>query len=144
MSKLCPGLRIAGARPSKFRRLTESEREEVVREIQASGARITFVGLGCPRQEVFAFEMRDRLSMPILAVGAAFDYYSGMLRQPPEFIQAHGLQWLYRLAQEPRRLFRRYLTTNSRFVLLFLLQRLRLWNPDTENADPPRGELLYG
>jgi UDP-N-acetyl-D-mannosaminuronic acid transferase (WecB/TagA/CpsF family) len=88
--------------------------------------------------------MRDRLNMPILAVGAAFDYYSGLLRQPPEFIQAHGLQWLYRLVQEPRRLFRRYLTTNSRFIVLFLLQRLRLWNPKTEKPEAPRAELLYG
>jgi N-acetylglucosaminyldiphosphoundecaprenol N-acetyl-beta-D-mannosaminyltransferase len=144
MPGLCPGLRIAGSRPSQFRRLTTRERAETVREIRESGARIVFVGLGCPRQEVFAYEMGAYLHMPILAVGAAFDYHAGLLREPPETVQALGLQWLYRLAQEPRRLARRYLTTNSQFIVLFLLQRLRLWTPDLFDADPPASEWLYG
>jgi UDP-N-acetyl-D-mannosaminuronic acid transferase (WecB/TagA/CpsF family) len=93
---------------------------------------------------VFAYEIGAYLSMPILAVGAAFDYHAGLLREPPELMQSLGLQWLYRLAQEPRRLFRRYLVTNSQFIALFLLQRLRLWRPDPANADKPAVELLYG
>jgi N-acetylglucosaminyldiphosphoundecaprenol N-acetyl-beta-D-mannosaminyltransferase len=144
MSRCCPSLRIAGSQPSQFRRLTRGECADTVREIRESGARILFVGLGCPRQEVFAYEMSAYLSMPILAVGAAFDYHAGLLREPPETMQALGLQWLYRLAQEPRRLCKRYLITNSQFVVLFLLQCLRLWRPDPSNADPPSNEWLYG
>jgi exopolysaccharide biosynthesis WecB/TagA/CpsF family protein len=140
----CHNLRIAGAQPSQFRRLTEKERAGIVRAIRESGARILFVGLGCPRQEVFAYEMSAHLSMPILAVGAAFDYHAGVLREPPEMIQSLGLQWLYRLMQEPRRLFARYFVTNSQFIVLFVLQRLGIWRPDPLNADPPGTELLYG
>jgi N-acetylglucosaminyldiphosphoundecaprenol N-acetyl-beta-D-mannosaminyltransferase len=144
MSRCCPGLQIAGSQPSQFRRLTRDECADKVREIRESGARILFVGLGCPRQEVFAYEMSAYLSMPIIAVGAAFDYNAGLLRKPPETMQALGLWWLYRLVQEPRRLCKRYFITNSQFILLFLLQWLRCWKPDPSNADPPAAEVLYG
>ena len=97
----------------------------LVARIQRSGARITFVGLGCPRQEVWAYEYRDALSMPIIAVGAAFDFHSGMLRQAPRWMQDRGLEWLFRLKSEPRRLWRRYLL-NPWYVMLILAQGLRL------------------
>ena len=87
LTQLCPGLKIAGAQASQFRKLTYAERELVVDRIKGSGAQILFVGLGCPRQEVFAYEMGELLDMPILAVGAAFDYHSGRLREPPDVIQ---------------------------------------------------------
>ena len=144
MSRRCPGLQIAGARPSEFRTLTEAERNELVAEIQASGAQILFVGLGCPRQEVFAYEMSQYLNMPILAVGAAFDYYAGTLTEPPEFMQKWGLQWLYRLVQEPRRLWKRYLVTNTQFVALFGMQAIGLWRPDPANCKAPLTEVRYG
>src|SRR6202020_2446408 len=112
LPQLCPGLEIAGVQPSEFRQLSEEEQKPTPNRIRNSGAKILFVGLGCPRQEVFTYEMSKHLSMPMLAVGAAFDYHAGLLQQPPQLLQRYGLQWLYRLCQEPRRLWRRYLYTN--------------------------------
>jgi N-acetylglucosaminyldiphosphoundecaprenol N-acetyl-beta-D-mannosaminyltransferase len=139
-----PGLKVAGASPSRFRTTSEREKAEIANHIRDSGARITFVGLGCPRQEVFAYEYRDMLRMPVLAVGAAFDYHSGAAKEPPARIQRWGLQWAYRLAQEPGRLWKRYVLLNPAFVGLFLLQLLRVWRPDPASARPPLGEILHG
>jgi N-acetylglucosaminyldiphosphoundecaprenol N-acetyl-beta-D-mannosaminyltransferase len=118
-----PTLKVAGSEPSKFRTTTEQEKREIVERIQDSGARVTFVGLGCPRQEIFAFEYRDDLQIPVLAVGAAFDYHAGLVAEPPAWIQRYGLQWLYRLAQDPRRLWRRYVLLNPRFLAGLAAQR---------------------
>jgi N-acetylglucosaminyldiphosphoundecaprenol N-acetyl-beta-D-mannosaminyltransferase len=139
-----PSLTIAGAQSSAYRSLSDDERAAVIQQIRDSGARILFAGLGCPKQEVFTYEMSQRLSMPILAVGAAFDYHAGLLREPPDFIQKYGLQWLYRMIQEPRRLWRRYLITNTQFVGLLGMQFSRLWRPDPENAKRPEFEWRYG
>jgi N-acetylglucosaminyldiphosphoundecaprenol N-acetyl-beta-D-mannosaminyltransferase len=139
-----PALEIAGASPSKFRNTTKREKTEIAERIRASGARITFVGLGCPRQEIFAYEYRDLLRMPVLAVGAAFDYHSGTIEEPPAPIQRWGLQWAYRLAQQPRRLWRRYLLLNPAFAGLLLLQLLRVWRPNPESVRPPVGEVMCG
>jgi len=139
-----PGLVVAGAEPSKFRRTTAEEKDEITGRIRSSGAAITFVGLGCPRQEVFAYEYRDALSMPVVAVGAAFDYHAGALREPPRFIQRAGLQWLYRLAQEPKRLWKRYTVLNAAYVGRLALQRLGLARADPNSAQPPPSEVLYG
>ena len=144
MIEQCPGLQVAGYQASKFKKLTSAERQSLVERIMESGAKILFVGLGCPRQEVFAYEMGEHLSMPILAVGAAFDYHSGILSEPPQFVQRAGLQWLYRLAQEPRRLWRRYLVLNSQFIVGFALQFLRLRVADPSNATRPSTEMHYG
>jgi exopolysaccharide biosynthesis WecB/TagA/CpsF family protein len=111
-----PGLSIAGSRPSRFGTISEAEATSIRDEIAASGARITLVGLGCPRQEIFVFEHARELSMPLLAVGAAFDYFAGTVAEPPAWIQRSGLQWAYRLRQDPRRLWRRYVVLNPRFV----------------------------
>lgn len=116
LDELAPGIRIAGMRPSKFGTASPQELDEIASEIRATGARICMVGLGCPRQEVFAFENTQRLSMPLLAVGAAFDYHAGLQAEPPAWIQRYGLQWLYRLGQDPRRLWRRYLILNPRYL----------------------------
>jgi exopolysaccharide biosynthesis WecB/TagA/CpsF family protein len=139
-----PNLRIAGMRASRFRQLTPVERDETVAEIRGSGAAITFVGLGCPRQEVWVYEFRRALSMPLLAVGAAFAFHAGMLPQAPAFLQRRGLEWAYRLAQEPRRLWKRYLFLNPLYLTLLLVQRLRLRRFDPTNCRAPVGELLYG
>jgi N-acetylglucosaminyldiphosphoundecaprenol N-acetyl-beta-D-mannosaminyltransferase len=144
LQELCPGLLIAGAHPSEFRLLTAEEQQLAADRIRESGARILFVGLGCPRQEVFTYELSRSLNMPVLAVGAAFDYHSGLLDEPPEFLQRFGLQWLYRLVQEPGRLWRRYLITNSQFVALLLAQWLRLWRPKLTDVDPPVADVRYG
>jgi N-acetylglucosaminyldiphosphoundecaprenol N-acetyl-beta-D-mannosaminyltransferase len=142
--KRYPGLCVAGYEASQFRTLSVAERDATVDRITASGARIVFVGLGCPRQEVFAYEMGDQLQMPILAVGAAFDYHSGFVSEPPRYLQKAGLQWLYRLAQDPRRLWRRYLILNSKFLLRFALQALRLRVTQPSDVKCPPGDLLYG
>ena len=136
LQRLCPGLRVAGAQPSRFRTLTPEEQARTAAEIGASGARLLFVGLGCPRQEVFVYEMTALLAMPMLAVGAAFDYYAGLLEEPPAWVQRAGLQWLYRLGQEPGRLWRRYLVTNTQYVVRVAAQALHLWTPSQRPAEP--------
>jgi exopolysaccharide biosynthesis WecB/TagA/CpsF family protein len=138
-----PQLTIAGMEPSKFRRLTSEEKPELAARIRESGAAITFVGLGCPRQEVFAFEFRDALQMPILAVGAAFPLLAGKVAQAPLWMQDAGLEWLFRLASEPRRLWRRYIYLNPAYLILVLLQALGL-SRFTTDGKCPTTELLYG
>jgi N-acetylglucosaminyldiphosphoundecaprenol N-acetyl-beta-D-mannosaminyltransferase len=121
-----PSLIIAGQEPSKFRRLTASEQNAVVQRIQSSGADCVFLGLGCPRQEVWAYEYRDRLNMPILAVGAAFDFFAGNLPQAPKVLQDYSLEWLFRLIQEPKRLWYRYLVLNPLYLWNIFLQYIGL------------------
>jgi N-acetylglucosaminyldiphosphoundecaprenol N-acetyl-beta-D-mannosaminyltransferase len=139
-----PGLLIAGSEPSKFRRTSREEKAEITGRIRDSGARMVFVGLGCPRQEIFAYEYRKDLGLPIVVVGAAFDYHAGLLREPPALMQRAGLQWFYRLVQEPRRLWRRYLILNPTYVGLLALQAVGLWRPDPSAASPPHRELMVG
>jgi exopolysaccharide biosynthesis WecB/TagA/CpsF family protein len=138
-----PTLQIAGAESSKFGRISLHEKEEIVRRVVSSGAKITFVGLGCPRQEVFVFEYRQGLRMPVIAVGAAFDYHAGVLKQPTQKIQRLGMQWAYRLAQDPRRLWKRYLLLNPIYLLLLTLQATKAWVPDSSGISPTN-ELRYG
>jgi exopolysaccharide biosynthesis WecB/TagA/CpsF family protein len=138
-----PDLRVAGREPSKFRRLTQDERAAVVNRIRSSGARLVFVGLGCPRQEVWAYEYRDALRMPILAVGAAFDFHAGTTRQAPHWMQAGGLEWLFRLKGEPRRLWRRYLLLNPWYAALIAAQFLGLRRFPT-GASAAVADLSYG
>ena len=139
-----PGVEIAGAEPSKFRKTSTDEKSDIVERIKSSGAAMAFVGLGCPRQEVFAYEYRVALQMPVIAVGVAFDYHAGVLTEPPMFMQRWGFQWLYRLVQEPRRLWKRYLITNTSYAGLLVLQAVRFLRPDPLRAQEPRGEVLYG
>lgn len=138
-----PGLRVAGAEPSAFRRLTEEEQEALAGRIRASGARLVFVGLGCPRQEIFVWEMRGRVGGPMLAVGAAFDFHAGTVPQAPAWMQSRGLEWLFRLGRQPARLWRRYLLLNPLYLLLVLCQRLglRRLDPDAARAEPPPERL---
>ena len=115
----CPGLQVAGCEPSVFRALTSEEDEQLVQRINQSGAGLVFLGLGCPRQEIFADEHRDRIQAVQLCVGAAFDFHAGNKKMAPPWMQRCGLEWLFRLLQEPGRLWRRYLVTNSLFCCLF-------------------------
>jgi N-acetylglucosaminyldiphosphoundecaprenol N-acetyl-beta-D-mannosaminyltransferase len=119
-----PGLVIAGMRAGRFRPLSEAEQAEDAAEILASGARIVFVGMGCPRQDWWIFHMRERIALPMLAVGAAFDFHAGQLAQAPAFLQDAGLEWLFRLSREPKRLWRRYLTRTPRYLPLIAQQAL--------------------
>ena len=139
-----PALRIAGAKSSQFRRLSKVEWRELMAEVRGSGARIAFVGLGCPRQEVFVFEAREALPMPTLAVGAAFNFHSGLSPQAPPVLQRWGLEWLYRLVQEPRRLWRRYVLLNPAYMALLAAQKLGLRRFDREQLAPPEASVLYG
>jgi len=121
-----PGLPIVGAYSPPFRALGEAEREEVARRIDASGAAVVWVGIGQPKQERWMHEMRPRLAAPLLAgVGAAFDFHAGLVSQAPPWMQRAGLEWAYRLAREPRRLWRRYARYNPRFLAAFAAQYAR-------------------
>lgn len=121
-----PGLKIVGGYSPPYRPLTEEEEEWVAREINASAADVVWVGTGQPKQEKWMAQMRDRLDAPVLVgVGAAFDFHAGLIPQAPAWMQSAGLEWLYRLVQEPRRLWRRYASYNPRFVLGFARQYAR-------------------
>ncbi|MFO0805457.1 MAG: WecB/TagA/CpsF family glycosyltransferase [Gemmataceae bacterium] len=139
-----PALIVAGTRPSLFRKMQPGEREEIAGEIRRSGAALTFVALGCPRQEVYAYEMKNVIGMPLLAVGAAFPFHAGLLAQAPRFYQDRGLEWLYRLVKEPRRLWRRYVFLNPLYVAMLLGQMLRLRTLDPDRTSPPRADVCYG
>lgn len=116
-----PGLEVVGCYSPPFRPLEGAERDELVDRINGSGADFVWVGLSTPKQERWMAEMRPRLEAPVLlGVGAAFDIHAGLLRQAPPTLQRLGLEWAFRLAVEPRRLWRRYLSNNPRFVAALL------------------------
>ncbi len=138
-----PGIIIAGMKPSMFRRLSPEEKAELAQQIRASGAAIAFIGLGCPRQEAFTYEFRDHLQMPILAVGAAFPFLAGITPQAPRWMQDAGLEWLFRLQSEPRRLWRRYLLLNPAYLFFVAMQALGVSRFSTDGQSPTH-ELLYG
>ena len=126
LSKMYPGFKIAGMEASKFRRLSDSERLELAQRIKDSGASAVFLGLGCPRQEAWAYEYRNLLNIPILAVGAAFDFHAGTLPQAPKWMQDAGLEWFFRLTQEPKRLWQRYAILNPLYLWNIFQQYLGL------------------
>lgn len=139
-----PGLVIAGAEPSKFRALTNDEETALRARITGSGAGIVLVGLGCPRQEVFVYEHSQDVQLPMLAVGAAFDFFAGTLRQAPKWMQDRGLEWLFRLAIEPRRLWRRYVYLNPLYLALVACQRVGIGKDAMDRTLPPRDARRYG
>jgi exopolysaccharide biosynthesis WecB/TagA/CpsF family protein len=125
-----PGLRIAGVRASRFRRASEAEAREDARAISESGARIVFCGLGCPRQEAWVHAMRPMLRAPLVGVGAAFALWAGERTMAPAWMQDWGLEWLYRLGQEPGRLGGRYLVQGPGFFARVALQKMGVRQPD--------------
>lgn len=120
-----PGLKIAGAEPNPHFPLSKEETESLIDRVNASGAGLLFLGLGCPRQEQFCFETHERIRAVTLCVGAAFDFHAGNKPTAPGWMQKRGLEWLFRLWCEPRRLWKRYLVTNTRFVMLVAGRMLR-------------------
>ncbi|HUY31669.1 MAG TPA: WecB/TagA/CpsF family glycosyltransferase [Pirellulales bacterium] len=116
LPRMCPGLRIAGAESPPFRTLTSEEDQAVVERINAGGAGLVFLGLGCPKQDLFAHAHRASIRAVQVCVGAAFDFHAGVKPMAPAWMQRSGLEWAFRLAHEPRRLGRRYLVTNSLFL----------------------------
>ncbi len=141
-----PDLEIARTRASKFRTLSADEKQDLIDDINDSGASVAIVGLGCPRQEVWAYEFKDHINMPVLAVGAAFNFHAGLLDQAPPVLQRYGLEWLYRLIKEPGRLWKRYVLLNPHYLALLGTQRLGLRKSkfDPVNTVAPTSEILYG
>lgn len=122
-----PGSKVVGVYSPPFRPLTQTEDNEVVEMINAAHPDVLWLGLGCPKQEKWAFEHRSRLYVPVIAsVGQAFDIYSGRVMQAPAWMQDNGLEWFYRLLANPRRLWKRYLVYNSQFVFLLARKRIGL------------------
>ncbi len=119
-----PTLRVAGTYSPPFRSLTPAEEDEAVEKIVASGARLVFVALGCPRQELWIARMRHRIPAVLLGIGGALPVLAGQFSRAPIWMQMYGLEWLYRLIQEPTRLFRRYLTTNALFIFYLFRKHL--------------------
>lgn len=122
-----PGLNVAYAFSPPFRPLTPEEDAAVVEEIRKRGVRILFVGLGCPKQERWMAEHKGRVPAVMLGVGAAFDIHGGRVRQAPSWMQRMGLEWFFRLVQEPKRLWLRYLKHNPRFVILAMGELWQIW-----------------
>jgi N-acetylglucosaminyldiphosphoundecaprenol N-acetyl-beta-D-mannosaminyltransferase len=134
-----PKLDVVGTHAPPYRDLTAEEDEDIVDLINASGAAIVFVGLGCPKQERWMAEHRGRINAVMLGVGAAFDFHAGTIRRAPRWMQHSGLEWLFRLLQEPTRLWRRYLTTNTIFLVQIAKQFLRDQQPAV-NAAPEEAQ----
>jgi len=112
-----PNLLVAGFESPPFRPITNQEDAESVNRINTSGAGLVFVGLGCPKQEHWMQSHRGCVNAVMLGVGAAFDFHAGTVSRAPEWMRKNSLEWLHRLASEPRRLWRRYLLTNTLFIL---------------------------
>ena len=125
LSQQFPHLRIAGTHSPPFRPLTLEEESTDVERIHRSGASVVFVGLGCPKQEEWMYRQLGKLNAVMVGVGAAFKFHSGEVTQAPEWMMKYSLEWLFRLYQEPKRLWSRYLFTNSAFVCLFGFQLVK-------------------
>ena len=111
-----PDLKVAGFYSPPFRELEPLENYAVIDRINASGAGIVFVGLGCPKQELWMANQKGKINAVMVGVGAAFDFHAGTVRRAPKVLQGIGFEWLYRLMQEPKRLFSRYFLTNTIFI----------------------------
>lgn len=124
--KEMPNLRVVYAYSPPFRALTMEEDAQITSEINRAAPDLLFMGLGCPKQENWMAAHRDRVKAVMLGVGASFDFYAGNVRESPEWMGNLGLEWLFRLTQEPKRLWRRYVILNPRFVGLATMQLLGL------------------
>lgn len=125
IERVFPGLRVVGTHSPPFRPLSAEEDAAVVRMLNDSGATTVWVALGCPKQEIWMAEHRDRVRAVLVGVGAAFAFHAGVTRRAPRWMQRLSLEWLHRLLSEPGRLWRRYLTTNSLFLLAAARQLMR-------------------
>ena len=122
-----PHLIIAGSHSPPFRPLSPKETEEEIKQINESGSAIVFVALGCPKQETWMAQQVGKVQGVMIGVGAAFAFHSQKTAQAPRWVMKLGLEWLYRLTTEPRRLWRRYLVNNPAFLLLFTWQFIQYW-----------------
>jgi N-acetylglucosaminyldiphosphoundecaprenol N-acetyl-beta-D-mannosaminyltransferase len=122
--KIYPGIKIVFSYSPPFRPLSKKEQNDINDKITKSKARIVFIGLGCPKQERWMFNNINELNCILIGVGAAFDFISGEKKESPTFLQPLGLEWLFRLLMEPKRLFWRYVKTIPRFIFYFTKQLL--------------------
>lgn len=118
-----PHAEIAGWYSPPFRTLTEEEDREVVKKINEAEADIVWVGLGAPKQEIWMANHKDQVKGLMIGVGAAFDYYAGNIKRAPLFLQKTGLEWMFRLLQDPKRLWKRYFVTNTKFIWLIIVKK---------------------
>lgn len=121
-----PQLKIAGMEPLPFRALTSHEDEAIIQKINNSGAGLLFLCLGCPKQELWIAEHKHKINAVMIGLGAVFAVYAGVNRRAPNWVRESGLEWLYRLTQEPQRLWPRYSRTIPPFIYLALLQLIAL------------------
>lgn len=138
LKKLHPNLKIAGMESPPFRPLSPEEDEETIRRINESGASIVWVGLGAPKQEEWMYAHKGKINALMLGVGAGFDFHAGTVKRAPEWMRNHYLEWLYRLIQDPKRLWKRYVETNIKFVVLSIPDSFK-WK---KYADFSRKNLL--
>jgi len=124
INKNYPGVNICGIHPDRFREATPEEDLNDINKINSSNAHIVLVGRGCPRQEIWVSDHLNKIQAPMIAVGAAFDFHAGTLKQAPVWMRKSGLEWFYRLLKEPKRLWKRYLITNTHFIFLFIKYKL--------------------
>ncbi len=146
LSAFMPALKIAGMNSPPYRPQSEAEDREIVELINASGADIVFIGLGCPKQERWMAQHRGKIRAVMIGVGAAFDYHADTLKRAPAWMQQGGLEWLYRLMQEPKRLWHRYLIGNTTFTLRIVRQlmehRKRTSSAPPAEAGAPSADTL--
>ncbi len=139
--KKYPGLVLAKIYSPPFRPLTALEDEEIIQMFNESGARLIFVVLGCPKQEKWMASMQNRIHGITIGIGAALPVLAGVYKRAPIWMQKSGLEWFYRLGQEPRRLFKRYATTNSLFLYLLLREKFRIGKNIPEEMTDPEESL---
>ncbi len=124
LPKKYPGIPIAGMYSPPFRPLTEEEDTEMIRRINESQPDIVWVGLGAPKQERWMYDHRDKIHAVMIGVGAGFDYHAEVIKRAPAWMQKCSLEWLYRLMQDPGRLFKRYFVTNIKFIFLIIMESI--------------------
>jgi len=125
-----PALQIAGSFSPPFRPLLEAEKLHSIQQINGSNANLVFVVLGCPKQERWMYEMKGKINATMVGIGAALPVLVGLQKRAPKWMQNSGLEWLYRLGQEPGRLWKRYLSTNSLFIYLVIAEKIKIvFNP---------------
>jgi len=144
LTRQFPSLIIAGMQASRFRQISPAEKKTIIDAIRASEAKLVFVGLGCPRQEIWIYEYRQSLDIPLVGVGAAFDFHAGRTPQAPEWMQNAGLEWCFRLLSEPRRLWRRYLLLNPLYAVLISLQAIGLLGQLLAREVSPAHDSMVG
>ena len=140
LKKKYPNLKIAGMESPPFRKLTEEEDQTAIKRINESGADIVWVGLGAPKQEQWMFNHKGKVNALMFGVGAGFDFHAGTVKRAPKWMREHYLEWLYRLIQDPKRLWKRYIETNAKFVLYLLWNAFR---GKEDYADDKKRMLIY-